>query len=226
MQELLKSIQVKVNDRIFIKDPESSEIGRKIVRASVIMIDDMGLEAFTFKKLAEQLGTTESTIYRYFENKHKLLIYLLSWYWGWLEYEMVLTTANIADPIEKLRNSIETICDPLKYDIEHDYLDLEALYKIVIEEAQKAFLTKDVDLENKDGLFTNYKRINERLIRNILEINPDFQFANTLTSVIVNSSMQQRFLSWHFPNLTDIDKEGRQLGSFLSEIVLKTILSN
>ena len=226
MQELLKNIQVKVNNRIYIKDPESSEIGRKIVRASVTMLHQMGLEAFTFKKLAHQLGTTESTIYRYFENKHKLLIYLLSWYWGWLEYEMVLTSANIADPIEKLQNTIETISDPLKYDIEHDYLDLRALYELVIEESQKAFLTKEVDLENKDGLFANFKRINERLIRNINEINSEFKFANTLTSMIVNSSIQQRFIALHFPNLTDIDKKGTNLGRFLFEIVLKTIVTS
>lgn len=223
MQELLKSIQVKVNDRIFIKDPDSSEIGRKIVKASIKMIHKMGLESCTFKKLAQELGTTESTIYRYFENKHKLLIYLNSWFWGWLEYEIVLMTANITDPVEKLRKTIETICDPIQNDIDHDYLDLRPLYEIVIEESQKAFLTKEVDLQNKNGLFANFKRINERLIKNINEINPDFRFTNTLTSIIVNSSIQQRYLAMHFPNLTDIDKEGKNLGLFLSEMVLKTI---
>ena len=83
MQELLKNIQITVNDKIFIKDPEHSEIGKSIIKSSMEMIHTMGMERFTFKKLATELGTTESTIYRYFENKHMLLIYLISWYWGW-----------------------------------------------------------------------------------------------------------------------------------------------
>ncbi|MCG8310309.1 MAG: TetR/AcrR family transcriptional regulator [Cytophagales bacterium] len=223
MQELLKSIQIRVNDKIYLKDPESSELGKNIVRRSIDMIHSMGLEAFTFKKLAIELSTTESTIYRYFENKHKLLIYLISWYWGWLEYEMVLNSINIADPVEKLGNTIETICHPLKNNIEHDHINLQPLHKIIIEESNKAFLTKEVDIENEDGLFSNYKRINDRLIKNIKEINPHYPYANTLASIIIDSSNHQRFLANHFPRLTDIDKTGSDLGSFLVEMVLKTI---
>jgi AcrR family transcriptional regulator len=84
MQELIKNIQIKVNNNIYLKDPESSEIGKNIIANSIDMIHEIGLEGFTFKKLSKALHTTESTIYRYFENKHKLLIYLISWYWvGW-----------------------------------------------------------------------------------------------------------------------------------------------
>lgn len=225
MQELLKTIQVKVNDRIYIKDPESSDVGKRIVKASVNMIHDMGLEAFNFKKLAHQLGTTESTIYRYFENKHKLLIYLISWYWGWLEYEIVLNSINIANPTERLRNTIDTICNPLKNDIDHEHINLKPLNEIVIEESPKAFFTKEVDSENKNGLFTNYIRINDRLIGIIKEINPSYKFAVTLSSIIIDSSNQQRFCSNHFPSLTDFYKNQSSLGTFLTDMVLKTINS-
>ena len=226
MQELLKSLQVKVSDKCFIKDPESSEIGRDIVNTSIKMIHGMGLEAFTFKKLANELGTTESTIYRYFENKHKLLIYLMSWFWGWLEYEMVLTSANIIDPVERLKNTIEAICDPLKNGLEHEHIDLQPLHEIVVEESPKVFLTRDVDMENESGLFANYKRISERLINGIKEINPDYPFASTLASIIINSSHQQRFLAIHFPSLTEIDPSGDSLGEFLADVVLNTIHNN
>jgi AcrR family transcriptional regulator len=224
MQELLKNIQIKVNDKIYIKDPESSELGKNIIKSSIEMIHDMGLEAFTFKKLAVELGTTESTIYRYFENKHKLLIYLISWYWGWLEYRMVLSSINIADPVERLRNTISTICDPLKNNIEHEYYNLRPLYEIIIEESLKAFLTKDVDLENENGLFANYKQINDRLINNIKEINANFRYANTMASIIIESANQQRFLALHFPSLTDINDNEISLDAFLSNMVLNTIL--
>lgn len=224
MQELLKNIQIRVNDNIYLKDPESSTIGKNIVKTSIEMIQIMGMEAFTFKKLATELNTTESTVYRYFENKHKLLLYLLSWYWGWLEYEMVLSSINVVDPVERLKNTIETICDPIKNEIDHEYIQLKPLHEIIIEESLKAFLTRKVDLENENGLFSNYKRINDRLIRNIQEINPEFRYANTMASVIIDSANQQRFLALHFPKLTDLNKKGTELCDFLSLMVLNTIL--
>jgi len=223
MQELLRNIQIRVNDKIYIKDPESSELGKGIISTSIEMIHDLGLESFTFKKLAMALETTESTIYRYFENKHKLLIYLISWYWGWLEYHMVLSSINIADPVEKLQNTIATICNPLKDDTFHEHFKLQLLHEIIIEESVKAFLTKNVDMENENGLFSNYKRINDRLIENIKEINPKYQFANTLASIIIDSSNNQRFLALHFPKLTDIKTDGSNLTEFISDLVLNTI---
>lgn len=223
MQDILKSIQVKVSDKIYIKDPESSDLGKTIISRGIEMIHNMGLESFTFKKLAEEIGTTESTIYRYFENKHKLLIYLISWYWGWLEYEMVLKSINILDPITKLKNSIEVICDPLKNNITHEHFNLKPLHEIIVEESPKAFFTKQVDAENETGLFSNYKRINDRLIGSIKEINQDYKYANTLASLIIDSANQQRFLAMHFPKLTDIDQEGNELGTFLVDIVINTI---
>jgi AcrR family transcriptional regulator len=223
MQELLKSITIKVNEKIYLKDPDSSELGRNIVNQSIVMIHEMGLESFTFKKLASHLNTTESTIYRYFENKHKLLLYLISWYWGWLEYEIVLSSINIADPIEKLRISIQTLCNPLRGNMEHEHYELKPLYNLVIEESSKAFLTKEVDTENKEGFFANFKRVNDRLILSILEINPDYMYANTLASVIIDSCNQQKFLALHFPTLTDIHKSENNLENFLFNLALKTI---
>ena len=38
------------------------------------------VEEFTFRKLAQKINTTEASVYRYFENKHRLLIYILAWY--------------------------------------------------------------------------------------------------------------------------------------------------
>ena len=223
MQELLKSISIKVNEKIYLKDPDSSELGRNIVNQSIAMIHEMGLESFTFKKLASHLNTTESTIYRYFENKHKLLLYLMSWYWGWLEYELVLSTVNIGNPEEKLSISIDIICDPLKSNIEHEHISLQQLYEIVIEESPKIFLTKDVDAENAYGFFSNHKRIHDRLIQNIMEINQHFKASKTLASVILDTANQQRFLCMHFPNLTDIQKNNYRLSLFLSDMVLNTI---
>ena len=83
MDKLLQSVGLKINDSIYIKDPQTSELGKKILTQSIDMIYTLGFEQFTFKKLGEQIGSNESSIYRYFENKHKLLLYLTNWYWTW-----------------------------------------------------------------------------------------------------------------------------------------------
>ena len=107
MEQLLQSVKIGINEKIYVKDPESSNLGKRIVEQSILMINEMGFESFTFKKLGTKIGSNESSIYRYFENKHKLLLYLTSWYWGWIEYQLVFSTNSIADPQLKLEKAIE-----------------------------------------------------------------------------------------------------------------------
>ena len=68
--------KIKMNEGLYLRNPEDTELGRKILKHSVELIYRLGFEAFNFKKLAEDIGSTEAGIYRYFENKHKLLIYI------------------------------------------------------------------------------------------------------------------------------------------------------
>ena len=44
-------INVVVDSSICLKNPESSELGKKIVGKGIEMINEMGYESFTFKKL-------------------------------------------------------------------------------------------------------------------------------------------------------------------------------
>jgi hypothetical protein len=109
-----KNIQVKINNKIYIKDTGSSDRGKSIVESSIEKTYDIGMEAFSFKKRVIELRAAECTIYHYYENKHKLLINNVSWFWDSLEYEIVLKSININDPIEKLKNTLEVICNPQK----------------------------------------------------------------------------------------------------------------
>ena len=93
------NLQVKMNEKLYIRNPELSDLGKKIIKHSILLIHKNGFELFTFRKLAESIGTTEASIYRYFENKHRLLIYLTAWYWNWLEYQINFQTNNIKNPI-------------------------------------------------------------------------------------------------------------------------------
>ena len=71
MNNLLLSLKIQVNDKIYVKDPETSTLGRKIIQESILLMDEIGFENFTFKKLGERIGSNESSIYRYYESKHK-----------------------------------------------------------------------------------------------------------------------------------------------------------
>ena len=74
-------IQIEVNPNLYSKNPDSTELGRKIISKGIELIHEIGFEAFNFKKLGAVISSPESSIYRYFENKHALLVYLTSWYW-------------------------------------------------------------------------------------------------------------------------------------------------
>ena len=123
MQNLLSNLKITINEKLYVKDPETSELGRNILKNSILLIDEIGFEAFTFKKLGEKIQSNESSIYRYFENKHKLLVYLSSWYWSWMEYRMVFATANIQNPITKLEIAIKLVTDNVIDDTATPHID-------------------------------------------------------------------------------------------------------
>ena len=68
MKNLLSVLKISVPDKIFIKDPETSELGKRIIEQSIVLINEIGFDSFTFKKLGIKIGSNESSIYRYFES--------------------------------------------------------------------------------------------------------------------------------------------------------------
>lgn len=214
MERLLQSIKIGINDKIYLKDPESSDLGKKILEHSILMINEMGFEGFTFKKLGAEIGSNESSIYRYFENKHKLLLYLTSWYWGWLEYQLVFATNSIANPIEKLQKAIEIVTRTTAEDSSFSHIDEVKLNKIVINEYSKSYLTKEVDHENKEGYFEIYKRLVTRLSEMISDVNQKYPYPASLASTILEGSLHQHFLLDHFSSLTDCQKHTDQADYF------------
>jgi AcrR family transcriptional regulator len=207
MNTVLANFKIQINDKIYVKDPETSDLGRKILEQSIILIDEIGFDNFTFKKLGEKIGSNESSIYRYFENKHKLLVYLSSWYWSWMEYKLVFATANITDPKEKLKKAITIVTEKVSDDSSTVYINESILNKIIIAEFTKTLHTKEIDLENKEGFFLIYKRVISRIIAFVNEVNPEYQFAKSLISSIVEGSLHQYFLKEHLKSITDCDDE-------------------
>jgi AcrR family transcriptional regulator len=220
-------ISFKLNEKLYLRDPQTSDLGQRIVSQSISMIDQMGFEQFTFKKLAEEIGSTEASVYRYFENKHRLLVYLIDWYWTWLEYRINFQITNIKEPKEKLKTCLLILTEENKIDDSVPFIDENALQRVVVAEFEKTYLTKTVDDDNKDGLFLSYKHLCRRVADIIHEINPNYGFARSLVSTAMLSITHQLYYAEHLPSLTDIKYNPRQhrqkLYDFLENLILKTI---
>ena len=155
--------QVRMNPKLFLKDPEQSELGRNIIRVSIEMIHELGFEDFTFKKLSQRVGTTEASIYRYFENKHRLLVYVVDWFWSWMEYRIVFMTNNMEDKTRKIRLIIRLLASKAGEDPLYTHINKDMLYNIVVMEGSKSYLTRHVEQDNKDQLFKPYKDLCGRI---------------------------------------------------------------
>ncbi len=223
MNDLLIHMHIKVNEKVFLKDPDSSDIGRSIVTNSILLIDEIGFEAFTFKKLGQKIGSPESTIYRYFENKHKVLLYLSSWYLSWLEYRLVFSTANIASPKDKLSKAIKLLTEPVQEDSNYSHINEVVLNRIVISESSKTYFTKEVDAENNDGLFMVYKRLVQRVANMVLDINPKYKYPNMLVSTVIEGAHQQKHFAEHLPSLTNVIGGDKDISNFFTQLVFNTI---
>ncbi|WP_298365587.1 TetR/AcrR family transcriptional regulator [uncultured Lutibacter sp.] len=217
------NINFDVNKELYCKKPDSSELGKKILSKSIELIDKIGFEAFTFKKLGEEINSPESSIYRYFKNKHMLLVYLTSWYWRWIEYQIVFATTNVESPKERLLKSISILTKPVMESTLIPYINETRLSNIIISESIKSYHTKDVDAENKKGFFKAYKMVVQRVSDILLELKPDFQYPHMLASTVIEGAHHQKYFAEHLPSLTDITEEKNTIEQFYTEMALNFI---
>ncbi|MBC8155853.1 MAG: TetR/AcrR family transcriptional regulator [Bacteroidetes bacterium] len=200
-------VVVQMNEKLFLRDPESTDLGRRIIRQGILLIETLGFEETTFRKLADRIGTKEASIYRYFENKHRLLVYLVAWYWQWLDYQVVFQTNNLTDPREKLERVLRLLLPPdgaqPAGETTGDAIDLVALHHILIRESSKAYLTHHVTADNKQQLFKPYKDLCGRIAGIMLDYRPDYPFARSRASSLIETAHHQVYFTEHLPSLTD-----------------------
>jgi len=218
-------LQIKMNEALFLRNPEQSELGKKIIMHSIQLICKSGFETFTFKKLAKDIGTTEAGIYRYFENKHRLLLYIVAWYWSWLEYQISFQTNNIDDPTIRLKLVIKLLAATVKDDEKTSHVNESLLHQIVISEGSKAYLTKHVTEDNRHHFFKPYKDLCAVIGDLILECNPEYKYPKSLATTIIEMAHFQNFFMNNLPSLTDFgkSKEDAKIISFLSDLVFSSI---
>jgi AcrR family transcriptional regulator len=201
--ELPKNIIIQINDKIYLRNPESSQLGQRIIKGSIELIDEIGFENFTFKKLGQHIESPEASVYRYFENKHKVLLYLTSWYWTWMDYRVLFATANIPSPSDRLEKALDVLTLPIMNDEQFEHIDESKLLRIVSSESSKAYLIKEVDDVNQEGLYSGYKQLVSRVSSIVSEINPNFPYPEMLISTVIEGTHHQRYFSEHLPRLTN-----------------------
>lgn len=221
---MLSNLTFKVSQSSCLRDPTESELGMRILSHSISLLEEIGLEQFTFKKLATGIGSTEASVYRYFENKHKLLVYLVNWYWSWLQNRIVTKTYNQSSAFIKLETTIELLASPIEQDDNFDFIDEKKLYNIIISEGAKVYLVKNVDTEDNEGAFLAYKGLCRLISNLILSINPKYMHSLTLASTIVETCHNQIFFSEHLPKLTDVSEDDYDsLKEFVLHLTASTI---
>jgi hypothetical protein len=218
-------LSFKVNEHIYLRDPETTELGKQIVKNAIDLIHELGFEHFTFKKLATKMSTTEATLYRYFENKHRLLLYILNWYWFYMEFLVDFTLQNIQNPEEKLTKIIELFTQSLPESAGN--LDYNKFYlnQIVLSESSKVYLIKEVKEINNHQVFKPYKDLCNKISEVILSLNPSYLYSRSLSSTLIETAHSQQYFSINLPRLTNISNEKNEIFvfNFLKQIVFAAL---
>jgi AcrR family transcriptional regulator len=70
---MTESVEIRESQRANAESARRPLTRERILQTGLWMIDQLGLEAFTMRKLAQELGVDPMSIYRHFENKEALL---------------------------------------------------------------------------------------------------------------------------------------------------------
>jgi len=219
-------LNFSVNNKIYIRDPESSELGRQIVSKAIELIHEIGYEHFTFKKLALEIGTTEASIYRYFKNKHLLLIYILNWYWSYLEFLVMFQLKNISDPRQKIKTVIQLLTSELPQSSSKMKYNVPYLNQIVITESSKVYLVKEIKEINQAEVFKPFKDLCNTIADIILELDAAYPYPHSLSSTLIEASHNQQFFSSHLKKLTDVktnEEASVYVAAYLEDLVFRVL---
>jgi len=218
-------VSFKVNETIFLRDPESTELGKQIVKSAIDLIYELGFENFTFKKLAIEVSTTEASVYRYFENKHRLLLYIVNWYWSYMEFLVTFKLQNLTNIKSKLKTIIKLLTHELPISTGTLDYNKKFLNQIVITESSKVYLVKDVHEINKNEVFKSYKDLCGTIAEIITAYNSKYKYPRSLSSTLIETAHHQQYFSINLPKLTDVNLKNKEefATMFLEDLLFKVL---
>jgi len=215
-----RRLSISVSPKTYLRNPEDTELGRNIIKHGIELMSETGYQCFNFKHLAQMMKSTEASVYRYFENKYMLLMYLTSWYWEYLDLQIMLNTRNIEDPVRKLGLMVKTIVHGVQGDMTQEYVDVKKLHNLVVEQAPKVTHSRKVEECEKAGMFENYKNLNSNITDIITECDPDFKYPTALASNILKMAMDHKYYAERICCLTDIDSNQSDRHVQIEEMIM------
>ena len=198
-------VRIAPSSELSLRDPQSTDLGRRILSNAIAAIDRLGLETFTFRKLAVEVGCTEASVYRYFSSKHQLLRYLVAYYWDWVHHLINVAVGPEREPRARLRAALGALTHPATPNPTVAYVDERLLHRVVLTEGTKAYHSKNVDAVNAKGVFAGYKFLTAALAELILAVDPDFPFPRAMASSLFEMAHNHVYFAEHLPSLTDLD---------------------
>ncbi len=198
----------------------TSPTGTRIVVEGLVLMNELGLEAFTFKKLAERIGCTEVTVYHYFANKQRLLQYYFQVYWLWLATHCKEEGRGLLDPLERLRGDIRVICGLWPIESRAAQFHPSALRSLVMNEGSKSFMHKNVDMDNKLRLFQPYKDLVAHIGQEVKACAPRIRSSRSFATTLVEMAHSLEYAMEHLPALTELSekRDRKQLAAFLIDL--------
>lgn len=197
-------VHLRPDPALSLKDPESSELGRAILLEGLALMNELGLEGFTFKKLAARVGSTEVSLYKYFPNKQRLLQYYFQLYWLWLRQLTGRHAERANTPREALERVVEAICGVWPKDMPALQLDPHALRTLVIDEGMKSYLHKNVDEDNAQRLFMPYKELSAFMAEMLVDCRKDVPLPRSFATTVIEMAHSLPFAMEHLPSLTEL----------------------
>lgn len=198
-------VRIAPNEALSLRDPQATDLGQRILAHAIAELDALGLEAFTFRKLAAKVGCTEASVYRYFSSKHQLLLYLVAYYWDWVHHLINTAVTRESDARRRLRAALQALTHPSKPNPTVPYIDERLLHRVVLAEGTKAYHSKDIDDVNEKGVFLGYKSLAAGLAELILAVDADFPYPRALASSLFEMAHNHLYFAEHLPRLTDLN---------------------
>jgi AcrR family transcriptional regulator len=195
-------IRIVVDEHLYLRDPQETELGRRLLSVAVEMIGEMGLEAFTFSKLARKCASTEASVYRYFHNKHELLGYLVAWYWSWLDHQVNVRSTNIADPARRLNVILSVLAVSTSGNDITPWMNETLLHRLVVSESGKLQLAGQ---HTAARAYAHQEVFTRRIADAITGVHAAYKYPKAVASLLIQQAHQQRWYAEHFPELTEIN---------------------
>lgn len=199
-------VHILPNKTLFLRYPQATDLGRQILNRSIVLLDELGLEAFTFRKLAVDIGCTEASVYRYFTSKHQLLTYLVCWYWDWVHHLIKRAADDVGlQAWSRLRAAVTALTHPMTSNKAVPYIEEPLLHRVVVTEGTKVYYTKGVDTQRSDGTFLPYKDLVATLACYILAVDESFPYPHALATSLFEMAHSHLYYAEHLPRLTDLN---------------------